>query len=402
MSGRHRVLFYSHDSFGLGHFRRSLTIASYLSRHIESLSVLMLTGFESPAAFEAPPDIDFVKLPSIWKAGPDEYRSRHLRVSFKRVVRMREQLIRTVGRAFAPSMVVVDNVPRGVDGELLPMLRYLRKQLPQTRIILTLRDVLDAPENIVPQWRAQGIYDLLQRFYDEIWVVGSAAVFDPVQLYEMPPEIAEKVRYCGYVVRSSPAGQVEEIRRELALGARRLVVASCGGGGDGAPLLRAFVEAAAPLAEAGVLSAVFLGPDMPATERQELKQRLLPLSRGFVTFDFRPDMASFLAAATCSVSMAGYNTLCEIAARGIPALVVPREYPRHEQRLRAQAFSDRGLVHLLPQSELSPESLRVRLVDLLQQAAVRPRRELPPDVDFAGLSRIARRVRKHLRISATV
>lgn len=401
MSRRHRVLFYSHDSFGLGHFRRSLTIASYLSRHIDSLSVLMLTGFESPAAFEAPAGIDFVKLPSIWKAGPDEYRSRHLRVSFKRVVRMREQMIRTVVRAFAPSMVVVDNVPRGIDGELLPMLRYLRKQLPHTRIVLTLRDVLDAPENVVPQWRSLDVYGVLERFYDEIWVVGSAAVFDPVRLYEMPPQIAEKVRYCGYVVRWSPAGQIEEIRRELDLGNRRLVVASCGGGGDGAPLLRAFVDAAAPLADQGVLSAVFLGPDMPAAERRELKQRLLPLSRAFHTFDFRPDLVSFLSAATCSVSMAGYNTMCEITARGIPAIVVPREYPRYEQLLRAQAFADRGLLDLLPQSELSPESLRRLLGQVLAQAAVHPRRDLPPDVDFAGLSRIARRVRKHLGIAAT-
>ncbi len=125
---RHRLLFYSHDSFGLGHFRRSLTIASYLARHIEGLSILMLTGLDSAASFEAPAGVDFVKLPSIWKSGPDQYRTRHLRVSFQRVRRIRENMISTVTKAFDPSVVVVDNVPRGVEGEVLPT---LRKVLPK-------------------------------------------------------------------------------------------------------------------------------------------------------------------------------------------------------------------------------------------------------------------------------
>lgn len=396
---KHRVLFYSHDSFGLGHFRRTLTIASYLARHIEQLSILMLTGLDSAASFEAPPGVDFVKLPSIWKSGPDQYRSRHLHVSFGRVRRIRENLIRTVARAFDPSLVVVDNVPRGVEGELLPTLRSLRKHRPKTPIVLTLRDVLDAPEIIVPQWRALGVYEVLRRFYDEIWVAGCRPVFDPITLYELPPRVAERVKFCGYVVRSSPPEEAETLRQELRLRPRGpFVVVSCGGGGDGYDLISTYIAAAAPLVEKGIQSAIFLGPDMPPVQRRELKRRLLPLSDHFLTFDFRPDLVSFLPLASACVSMAGYNTVCELAALRKTAVVVPRTYPRVEQLLRARAFASLNLLHVLAPEELNPETLRAVLQSLLGASGDAGPGELPAGVDFAGLSRITRRTRKLLSL----
>jgi predicted glycosyltransferase len=395
---RHRVLFYSHDSYGLGHFRRSLTIASFLTRHIDGLSVLMLTSLDLPASFESPPGVDFVKLPSIWKAGPDQYRSRHLRVSFNRVRRMRRNLIRGVVKAFDPTLMVVDNVPRGVDGELLPTLRLLRQQRPHTRIALTLRDVLDTPANILPKWRQQGVYEVLEEFYDEVWVAGCQAVFDPMELYEFPAAIRERVKFCGYVTRSSVAGDVEALRRELRLGEQPLVVASCGGGGDGYELLSAFTNAFEPLARRGVRSAVFLGPDMPAMQRRDLKQRLLAQPGNPFVFDFRPDLVTFLRLASASVSMAGYNTVCELISQRAPALTVPRVYPRREQILRAEALASRGLLQVVPPAELSPERLRHDMEELIATAGQWPQRANWDAVDFSGLSRITRRVRKLLGV----
>lgn len=395
---RHRVLFYSHDSFGLGHFRRSLTIASYLSRHLEDITVLMLTGLDSLAAFDAPPGIDFVKLPAIWKSGPDEYRSRHLRVSFARVSRLRQDLVRSVARLFDPSLVVVDNVPRGAEGELLPMLRFLRKHRPRTRIVLTLRDVLDAPEHIVPQWRSLGVPAVLRRFYDEIWVAGCRAVFDPVALYGIPPDVAGQVKFCGYVVRSVPEGDLDRLRREFRLGSHPLVVVSCGGGGDGYPLISAYADVAGVLAREGVQSAVFLGPDMPPAQRNDLKQRLLPLSGDVLTFDFRSDLVAFLQVASASVSMAGYNTACEVVGSRTPAAVIPRTYPRVEQALRAEAFAARGLLRVVRPDDLTGGCLYRVVRDLLDESARDGARPLPPGMDFAGLTRMARRTRKHLRL----
>ncbi|RMF19916.1 MAG: hypothetical protein D6760_12560 [Deltaproteobacteria bacterium] len=393
-----RILFYSHDSFGLGHFRRSLTIASFLVRHIKGLSVLMLTGLDSAASFEAPRGVDFVKLPSIWKAGPDQYQTRHLRVSFARVHRMRAQLVRDVVRAFDPMLFVVDNVPLGVDAELMPTLKYLKKKRPHVRIVLTMRDVLDTPDHICPRWREIGVYDALEDFYDEIWIAGCRALFDPVTLYQFPPRVARRARFCGYVVRSVTPGETVYLRKQFRLEGAPVVVASCGGGGDGYPLLDAFAGAARPLAADGIRSVVFLGPDMPPEQRRDLKERLLPLSEYVTTFDYRPDLVAFLDLASATVSMAGYNTTCELVAMRKRAAVVPRVYPRFEQLLRAQAFERHGLMRVVHPDVLDAGELEGAVRCCLEEANEGSAADLPEGVDFAGLSRITRRVRKHLEL----
>ncbi len=391
-----RILFYSHDSFGLGHFRRSLSIAGYLARRIPSTSALMLTGLDSAATFETPAGVDFVKLPGIAKSGPDQYQSRHLRVSFGRVQRIREQLIHGVARAYNPDLLVVDNVPRGVEGELLPTLRYLKRRRPHTRIVLTMRDVLDAPENIVPLWRRVGMYGVLDEYYDEIWIVGCQSVFDPIALYEMPARIARKVKFCGYVVRGVPSHVSAGIARELRLADGPHVAVSCGGGGDGHALVDAYVDAGKALAADGIKSFVFLGPDMPPGARRRLKEKLLPMSDDIYTFDYRPDLIAFLQLSTASLSMAGYNTVCELVSLRKSAVVVPRVQPRLEQLLRAQALAERGLLDVVHPDELDARTLADAMRAAIHASEARAERALPSSIDFGGLRRIARRARRHL------
>jgi len=391
---KHRLLFYSHDSFGLGHFQRSLTIASFLTRHIDGLTALMLTGVEPGAGFEKPRGLDFIKLPSIWKAGAERYETRHLRVSFGRVRRIREDLIRTVVRDYDPAMIIVDNVPTGVNGELLPTLRYLRRRRPRTKIIVTLRDILDEPARIIPEWRRQKTYDVLEKFYDEIWVAGDREIFDPVSMYEFPAAIAARVKFCGYVVRSLPATAEKSLRQELRLGGRPLVAVSCGGGGDGYPLVEAYAEALERSPRPTFESLIFLGPDMAVGLRRNLKSRLASRSEDVLIFDYRPDLVAFLRMAALSFSMGGYNTMCEVVSHGTPAVIVPRTEPRVEQLLRAESFGRRGLVRVLMPERLSSDAILAEL----STVTAAPKRGAV-EVDFAGPTRIARRVRKHLGLT---
>src|SRR5262249_11371305 len=161
--------------------------------------------------------------------GPETYRSRHLRISFNRVRRLRETLIQAVAKSYDPHMLVVDNVPRGVEGELAPTIEFLRAHRPHTKVVLTLRDILDEPTEIVPLWREFGVYDLLVRCYDQIWVVGWKPLFDPTEVYEFPPAVSRKTKFCGYVVQHASPDAAEALRLEL--GDEPLTVVSAGGGG---------------------------------------------------------------------------------------------------------------------------------------------------------------------------
>src|SRR5439155_1709115 len=71
--------------------------------------------------------------------------------------------------------------------------------LPQSRLALGLRDIIDAPEVVMRRWEVEGAYEAIERFYDLVLVYGSQDVFDLAAQYCLPQRVAQKVRYCGYL-----------------------------------------------------------------------------------------------------------------------------------------------------------------------------------------------------------
>ena len=99
-------------------------------------------------------------------------------------------------------MFVVDKVPTGALGELLPTLRFMKQQ-SKTKCVFGMRDILDAPETVLAQWEASGNHKAIAEFFDEIWVYGDAQIYDPALEYGWPPGSINKIRYTGYLNQSS-------------------------------------------------------------------------------------------------------------------------------------------------------------------------------------------------------
>jgi predicted glycosyltransferase len=59
-----KILMYSHDSYGLGHLRRTLALAEAFVGAETGTSVLILTGSTVSSVFRMSFGIDLVKLPS--------------------------------------------------------------------------------------------------------------------------------------------------------------------------------------------------------------------------------------------------------------------------------------------------------------------------------------------------
>ena len=62
-----RVLIYSHDTFGLGHLRRSRAIANALVRANPDTSVVIVSGSPVIGSFEFGNGVDFVRVPGVVK-----------------------------------------------------------------------------------------------------------------------------------------------------------------------------------------------------------------------------------------------------------------------------------------------------------------------------------------------
>ena len=90
-------------------------------------------------------------------------------------------------------------------------------------------------------WAKDGTIEVLRRDYDRILVYGRREVFDPIDAYGIPEDVAEKMRFVGYIPRLGRFDP-EPLRKRFAPRTGRWVLVALGGGGDGDVLLKKFLE----------------------------------------------------------------------------------------------------------------------------------------------------------------
>src|SRR5262245_61449935 len=156
-----KLLVYSHDTYGIGNIRRMLTICQHLLEVIPDLSILLVTGSPVIHSLRLPELLDYIKLPCLTRVGRSEYTTKYLSSSLNEAVRLRSDLILATVRNFKPDLLMVDKKPLGVKGELRATLDYLQSELPGTRQVLILRDILDSPEAIISNWERNGHYEAI-------------------------------------------------------------------------------------------------------------------------------------------------------------------------------------------------------------------------------------------------
>lgn len=193
---RCRVAMYSDDTMGTGHFHRNLFVAQALSRSNPNTEILLIFGSRQDAAFEFPPGTDTLTLPAIYKNFNGRYQSRNLPVSLPELVRLRSSTICAALEAFKPDLLIVDNVPRGMNQELDATLKTLQTR-GETRCVLGLHDVLDGSALIQDQWCKAANEQAVADYYDAVWVYADSATNAPFDLKSLIAKFFAKVRYVG-------------------------------------------------------------------------------------------------------------------------------------------------------------------------------------------------------------
>ena len=150
-----RILFYSHDTFGLGHLRRSRAIAEALVSTFEGSSALILTGSPVAGRFTFPPGVDHIRMPGVVKTTEAEYVSESLNMDIEQTTALRASVILAAAVTFNPDLIIVDKEPGGFRGELTTTLEIL-KEMGRAKMVLGIRDILDSPEALCSGMGAQG------------------------------------------------------------------------------------------------------------------------------------------------------------------------------------------------------------------------------------------------------
>jgi len=335
-----RVLLYSHDTFGLGHLRRSRAIAEALASSFDGLSALILTGSPVAGRFTFPPGVDHIRMPGVVKAPDGQYASESLSMDIEQTTALRAGVIEAAAVDFDPDMIIVDKEPTGFRGELMRTLQIM-KDAGRARLVLGIRDILDAPDAVGPEWQRKGALDAAEKFYDQIWIYGDESVYDPLQGLNITDNLKRRVHYTGYLRRTVPE-ETPAIHPE-----RPYILVTPGGGGDGEALvewtLRAYETDPTLRPEALIVYGPFLNGEL----RLDFERRVAALEPRVTAIGFDSRIEALIRDAQGVVAMGGYNTFCEILSFDCRAIIAPRRRPRMEQYIRASAAERLGLVRML-------------------------------------------------------
>ncbi len=372
ISGRApRILFYSHDTFGLGHLRRSRALAAAITQADPTASALILTGSPVAGRFTFPRRVDHVRLPGVTKRADGSYASQTIGMGIEEVTELRARLIQTAVEQYDPDVFIVDKEPTGFRGELLRTLESLERSR-RTRLVLGLRDVLDEPEVLAAEWARKDAVAATERFYDEIWVYGLRSVYDPTKGLPLSPAAQSRIHWTGYLRRDlGPVGDPPK---------QPYVLITPGGGGDGKALVNLVLSAYESDPELSPRAVLVYGPFLSGELREEFETRVAALDGRVTAVGFESQIETLFAGATGVVCMGGYNTFCEVLSFDKRAVIVPRTTPRLEQWIRASRAENLGLIRMLDERR---EGLTTEA--MIQAIRNIPHQPLPSEAIRGGL-----------------
>lgn len=386
MAIRSRVLLYSHDTFGLGHLRRTRTIAKALTAADPERAALIVTGSPIASRFDFPDRVDHVRLPGVVKLPDGEYASHNLGIRLDETVELRSEIMLAAHRGFRPDLLIVDKEAWGFRNELARTLVAARAA--GVRIVLGIRDVLDEPASLKAEWERKGHLEAIERYYDEIWVYGLPAICEPLAGLGLSRrwEETHRIIYTGYLRREAQDWDGPQRPKEP------YVLVTTGGGGDGAGLIDWVLSAYESDPDLSPRAVLVYGPFLPPEHRRRFDRRAARLGRRIHVLSFDSRLERWLAGAHGVVAMGGYNTFCEILSFDRPAIIAPRDAPREEQLIRVSAAEKLGLVRMLyePRDGAGPEVMAAAIRALATQP-VPSRSALPGMLD--GLDIITERAR---------
>ncbi|MBO6636665.1 MAG: hypothetical protein JJ920_01175 [Roseitalea sp.] len=370
-----RILLYSHDTHGLGHFRRAQSIARAIAARFPDAQIRILTGSPVSDAYGELLNARLVRLPPVAKMRDGTYRASVSDQDFGAVRLEREHIIRAAVAEFEPDLCIVDKEPLGFLGEMAFALRTMRNA--GTHCVLGLREILDEPGALKDEWAKKAIPSDLGSLYDQIWIYGAADFHDPLSGLDLAPSTAELVTYTGFLDRFDQPATTPRSEKH--------VLVTAGGGGDGDALMEAVLQTWTREPGMDLPLVMLLGPFLAPERRAEITARagLVPNCR---VLDFHIAPETFIRDAKLIIGMCGYNTFCEAMICDKRALFVPRSQPRREQTIRAERAAELGLCDMI---DIEDASDPVLFAAAIRRAMVRDYPAASPyRLDFDGLTTV--------------
>src|SRR5262249_32663543 len=160
-------------------------------------------------------------------------------------------------------------------GEVTDTLHMLKAR--GTRLVLGLRDVMDEPALLAPEWERKNVMPALERLYDELWIYGLPQICDPLAGVKLSPKVQRKIVYTGYLPR--PVPDQPSGRTLPAMVEQPFVLVTTGGGNDGDALIEWVLRAYETDDRLLLPALLVLGPFMQPERQSEFMARAAKLAK---------------------------------------------------------------------------------------------------------------------------
>jgi predicted glycosyltransferase len=359
-----RVAFLCCHLSGTGHLVRTLALAHATAA--AGARVLVIGGGR-PLDHIDLKDIDFLQLPPVQVPDFDfsALRTPDGTVADDAYLAARRAALERALTDFHPDALVTELFPLGrriLAREFEAAIATTRTanlaRTPGAAIIASVRDIPEPPSKPT---RLEQAADRLRRHYDALLVHGDADFLPLEATWPLPGDLAPMIHHTGYV-----AGDPPPLHETSGGAPGATILVAVGGGVLGRRLLAVAAQAAALSPRPWHL---LTGGADAANLAHDLTRQY---GRSNLTIEpARPDYKALLANAACSVSLAGYNTVLDLAGCTTPSIIVPfDEHDEVEQVIRAERLAQCDGFTVLRVGDLTPSTL----ANAAEASATGPRR----------------------------
>ncbi|MCG3119081.1 MAG: hypothetical protein ALAOOOJD_01409 [bacterium] len=388
-----RILMYCNDSRGLGQTSRTLNIAASLSKALEGCSILVLTDLSTVGRFRLAERVDYVHLPVLEVKDQAGQLFGGLNIEHDNKLRLRRKIAQSAIKTFRPDVVMLDESLLEQPDEMRRIVDCVRDELATAKIIWGLSDTLGAPEWVMQQWARNDILEVLTQCADEIFVYGASRVFNLAEKYQLPPAVAGKIFYTGYLARlSMPSRKVSENVAKMNRNLPLVMLSSAGGAGDSA-MIDAYLRFLEKKNDGiAFQSFVVAGPAIGPHEKRSFAQRAQKLPN--VMFQrFGKHTLQYVRFASLVIGAGEYNLICEILAHRKAALAVPNLKQQPANFCRARLLQELGLLKLVSPEEYHPAVLQEFINQTLFNGPRLAQKPFYEGIPLDGFAKLAERIR---------
>jgi predicted glycosyltransferase len=350
-SKRLDFLIYAHDGRGLGHASRSIAIGIALRRLFPKCRTLFLSGCKETRALIGPAPLDWMKLPSYVTEvveGQSQGRDGDSKFNKSVLTILRSDTLASIVRIFQPRHILVDHAPPGKRGELRRALE--ETEGTDTRWVLGLRGIIGNDSNVL----SDDSIEIFRKYYQSLFWYGDSEVLGRDAFDAVASRFGVKPVETGYVSR------LKELKGLLPTdkGSIAGTIAIPWGNEKTWVFLENIYSALRAIGDRYGLWHLYVARD----KRDGIQERFRDLSFCSVR-EVSEKYVTSLLNSKMSVLYAGYNSLSDILAAQVPAVMLLREVGDKEQErhLKRLMSYTKDAIQALEESKTDAPTLQAAL-----------------------------------------